>query len=76
MALQTIRINGFAGVKQSAAAGWLFPLIMIGLLIDVVYIIINRFIVKIPTKIAIPVLMAGIACLVIGFVQMKQIGVI
>lgn len=51
-------------------------LIMIGLIIEVVYIIINRFIVKIPTKIAIPVLMAGIACLVIGFVQMKQSGVI
>lgn len=50
--------------------------IMIGLIIDVVYIIINRFIVKIPHKIAIPVLVTGIVCLVIGFVQMKQSGVI
>ncbi len=50
--------------------------IIIGLTIDVVYIIINRFLVKIPTKIALPVLLSGILCMVIGFVQMKQQGII
>lgn len=47
--------------------------IVIGLIIDVVYIIINRFVVKIPHKIAIPVLLTGIACLLIGAVQQQGI---
>lgn len=51
-------------------------LIMIGLIIEVVYVTINRFVVKIPSKIAIPVLLAGIAFLVAGFVQMKQSGLV
>ena len=50
--------------------------IVIGLIIDVVHILINRFVVKIPCKIAIPILLIGIGCLVIGFVQMKQQGII
>ena len=50
--------------------------IIAGLLIHVVYILVNRFIVEIPTRIAILVLLIVIACLVIGFVQMKQQGII
>lgn len=52
------------------------PFIIAGLLIDAVCIIIDRFVVKIPCKIAIPVLLTGIACLVIGAVQMRQQGII
>lgn len=48
--------------------------IMIGALINAAYQIINRFVVKIPCKIAIPILVIGIACLVIGAVQMGQGG--
>ena len=51
-------------------------LILIGLIIEVVYVILNRFVVKIPSKIAIPILVAGIVCLVVGFVQMKQSGIV
>lgn len=50
--------------------------VIVGLLINVAFQLINRFVVKIPSKIAIPVLLASIAFLVIGFVQMKQSGVI
>lgn len=48
--------------------------IMIGLIMEVVYFILNRFVVKIPSKIAIPVLVIGMACLIVGFVQMRQQG--
>ena len=48
--------------------------VLVGLLINVAYNIVNRFVVKIPSKIAITILTIGIACLVIGFVQMGQSG--
>ena len=48
--------------------------VIVGLLINVAYNMVNRFVVKIPSKIAIPILVIGIACLVIGFVQMGQSG--
>ena len=48
--------------------------VVLGLLIDVTYIMINRFVVKIPCKIAIPILLIGIACMAIGTVQMKWQG--
>ncbi len=51
-------------------------LIAIGLIIEAAYVIINRFVVKIPSKTAIPVLLEGIAFLVAGFVQMKQSGLV
>jgi len=50
--------------------------IMVGLLINAAYHLINRFVVKIPCKIAIPVLVIGIACLGIGAVQMGQGGLL
>ena len=50
--------------------------ILIGLLVNVAFQLINRFVVKIPCKLAIPVLLIGIVCLLIGTVQMKQQGVI
>ena len=46
--------------------------VIIGLLINLAFQLINRFVVKIPSKIAIPILLIGIACLLIGAVQMKQ----
>ena len=46
--------------------------ILIGLLVNVAFQLVNRFVVKIPCKIAIPILLIGIACLLIGAVQMKQ----
>lgn len=48
--------------------------VIVGLLINAGYILINRFVVNIPNKVAIPVLLTGIACLIAGFVQMKQQG--
>ena len=50
--------------------------IVIGLIMEAAYLIINRFVVKIPCKIAIPILLVGIACLIVGTVQMKQQGII
>lgn len=50
--------------------------IVIGLIIDVVCIIINRFIKEIPSKIAMPVYAVGVICFVIGIAQMKQQGII
>ena len=46
--------------------------VIVGLLINAVYIIVNRFVVTVPNKVAIPILVVGIACMVIGFVQMRQ----
>ena len=46
--------------------------VIVGLLINAVYIIVNRFVVTVPNKVAIPILVVGIACIVIGFVQMRQ----
>ena len=46
--------------------------ILIGLLVNVAFQLVNRFVVKIPSKIAIPVLLVGIACLLIGAIQLKQ----
>ena len=43
-----------------------------GLMINLLYQLINRFVVKIPSKIAIPILLIGIACLLIGAIQLKQ----
>ena len=51
------------------------PFIIAGLLINAVVNIVNRFVVKIPCKIAIPLLLIGIARLVSGAVQMRQQGV-
>ena len=48
--------------------------IVIGLLINVAFQLVNRFVVKVPSKIAIPVLLIGIACLLIGAVQAGQGG--
>ena len=45
---------------------------IVGLLVNVVFQLVNRFVVKIPSKIAIPVLLIGIACLLIGAIQLKQ----
>ena len=45
---------------------------IVGLLINVVFQLVNRFVVKVPSKIAIPVLLIGIACLLIGAIQLKQ----
>lgn len=47
---------------------------IVGLLINVVFQLVNRFVVKVPSKIAIPVLLIGIACLLIGAVQAGQGG--
>ena len=47
-------------------------LITIGLLINAACIVTDRFIVKIPSMIAIPLLAVGIISLVIGSVQMKR----
>ena len=46
--------------------------ILIGLLVNIAFQLVNRFVVKIPCKIAIPVLLIGIACLLIGAIQLKQ----
>ena len=48
--------------------------VIIGLLINLAFQLINRFVVKIPCKIAIPILLIGIACLLIGAVQVGQGG--
>lgn len=48
--------------------------VIIGLLINLAFQLINRFVVKIPSKIAIPILLIGIACLLIGAVQVGQGG--
>ncbi|MBQ7139866.1 MAG: hypothetical protein IJO39_12825 [Clostridia bacterium] len=48
--------------------------IVIGLLINVAFQIVNRFVVKIPNKMAILILLIGIACLLIGAVQVGQGG--
>lgn len=48
--------------------------IVIGLIIVALYFLINRFVVRIPGKIAAPVMLIGIACFVVGFVRMKQQG--
>ena len=45
---------------------------VLGLLIYTTYIIVDRFVVKLPNKMAIPILVIGIACMAIGFVQMKR----
>ena len=50
--------------------------ILIGLIIEAAYFILNRFVIRIPGKIAIPVLLVGAACFIAGFVQMKQQGII
>lgn len=42
--------------------------IVIGLLINVAFQLVNRFVVKIPNKMAILILLIGIACLLIGAV--------
>ena len=47
---------------------------IVGLLINVAFQLVNRFVVKIPSKIAIPILLIGIACLLIGAVQVGQSG--
>ena len=47
---------------------------IVGLLVNVVFQLVNRFVVKIPSKIAIPILLIGIACLLIGVVQAGQSG--
>lgn len=48
--------------------------VIVGLLINLAFQLINRFVVKIPNKMAIPILLIGIACLLIGAVQMGQGG--
>lgn len=48
--------------------------VIIGLLINLAFQLINRFVVKIPSKIAIPILLIAIACLLIGVVQAGQGG--
>ena len=48
--------------------------IVIGLLINVAFQLVNRFVVKIPNKMAILILLIGIACLLIGAVQVGQSG--
>ena len=48
--------------------------IVIGLLINVAFQLVNRFVVKIPNKMAILILLIGIACLLIGVVQAGQGG--
>ena len=47
---------------------------IVGLLVNVAFQLVNRFVVKIPSKIAIPILLIGIACLLIGVVQAGQGG--
>lgn len=47
---------------------------IVGLLINVAFQLVNRFVVKIPSKIAIPILLISIACLLIGVVQAGQGG--
>lgn len=51
-------------------------LIGIGLLICAVCIVINRFVVEIPGKIAIPVYIIGIACEIAGFILLRKNGAI
>ena len=51
-------------------------IIAIGLLICVACIVINRFVVEIPSKIAIPVYIIGIACEIVGMILMKKNGAI
>lgn len=50
--------------------------IIVGLLINAACIITDRFIVEIPSKIAVPVYAVGVICFVIGIAQMKQQGII
>lgn len=50
--------------------------VIAGLMINLVFQLINRFVVKIPSKAAITILVIGIACLVIGAVQMEQSGLL
>lgn len=50
--------------------------ILAGLLINLAYNIVNRFVVKIPRRIAMPVLLIGIVCIVIGMVQMGRDGLL
>ena len=45
---------------------------IVGLLINLAFQLVNRFVVKVPSKIAIPILLISIACLLIGVVQLKQ----
>ena len=47
---------------------------IVGMLINVAFQLVNRFVVKIPSKIAIPILLIVIACLLIGVVQAGQGG--
>lgn len=47
---------------------------IVGLLGNVAFQLVNRFVVKIPSKIAIPILLIVIACLLIGVVQAGQGG--
>ena len=47
---------------------------IVGLLVNVAFQLVNRFVVKIPSKIAIPILLICIACLLIGVVQAGQGG--
>jgi len=47
---------------------------IVGLLVNVAFQLVNRFVVKIPSKIAIPILLIVIACLLIGVVQAGQGG--
>ena len=51
-------------------------IIAIGLLICGACIVINRFVVEIPSKIAIPVYIIGIACEIVGMILMKKNGAI
>ena len=51
-------------------------IIAIGLLICVACIVINRFVVEIPSKIAIPVYIIGITCEIVGLILMKKNGAI
>ena len=49
---------------------------IVGLLVNVAFQLVNRFVVKIPSKIAIPILLIGIACLLIGAVQVGRGGLL
>ncbi len=51
-------------------------IIAIGLLICVACIVINRFVVEIPSKIAIPVYIIGITCEIVGLILAKRNGAI
>lgn len=51
-------------------------LIAIGLLICAACIVINRFVVEIPSKIAIPLYIIGIACEIAGMILLRQSGAI